>query len=795
MPAVATCDDFLAIVRNSGIVDSRRLTDFLDQWPAGAQPQDPVELANSMVEAGLLTRFQRDQMLQGRHKGFLIADRYILLEEIGSGGMGAVYLCEHKVMRRRVALKVLPNEFAKDPEYLERFHREARAAAALDHPNIVRAHDADRDGKTHFLVMEYIEGTSLFDLVQKEGPLDYRRAADFMMQAASGLQHAHEAGLVHRDIKPANLLVDRKGTLKILDMGLAVFFQEQESVTKQYDANAVLGTADYLAPEQALNSHNVDIRADIYSLGLTFYFLLTGKNPYAGGTVAQKLLWHQLREVKPVRELRPEVPAGLAAVLTKMIAKDKGDRYQTPRDLAVALVPWVSDDSAAGLAAATATGPASPAPTIADAPDPAGRDTANASAGATKRISPPAGTRVVAGSKAEKTEKTEKPEPTNRSLRTAKTARVAETEPATKSAKAARADDEPKTTAPRSAGSGKTKRAAKTQKPGFWTKGRTAAACIAGTLLLLIVGAYVVATVKTRGYAAVNKDKSTPPTAAETKSGEPPGRITLPSVPPPTPKMVPATTPPATPKTATPAPSATPTPMPTPMPKAKPPETPKTTPAPPPQPTPKPMPTPTPKPVPMPTPATRKPQSLTDYFPKAGETRFYDIATYAGGTKSVIRQKWEYKAGGIIETSTIRAGSVEGASLLQGGAVRWTVPVQRQLRLHYRTADGTLELGQFDRRNGTTLWDPILPLSAAEGDTGKWRLPTGNHKTWTLVKTENVKGKPAITIRDTISTGPDTTLVTVRTFIQGVGEVSRSVTSEKKGDKPTLLGEVKLVDD
>src|SRR5262249_26689149 len=185
-------------------------------------------------------------------------------------------------MRRRAAVKVLPAAKAADPAALERFYREARAVAALDHPNIVRAYDIDQEDNLHFLVMEYVDGSSLQEIVRRGGPLDPARSAHYVQQAALGLQHAYEvASLVHRDIKPGNLIVDRSGTVKILDMGLARFFNDEEDLlTKKYDEN-VLGTADYLAPEQALDSHGVDIRADIYSLGGTFYFCLTGRTPFS----------------------------------------------------------------------------------------------------------------------------------------------------------------------------------------------------------------------------------------------------------------------------------------------------------------------------------------------------------------------------------------------------------------------------------------------------------------------------------------------------------------------------------
>jgi serine/threonine protein kinase len=337
MAAPSTNAEFLELVRKSGVVETKRLDAYLDKT---SLPDQPGKLAGFLVRDGILTRFQAEQFLQGRWRRFNIG-KYKVLERIGSGGMGSVYLCEHKFMRRRAAVKVLPTAKASDPASLERFYREARAVAALDHPNIVRAYDIDHEENLHFLVMEYVDGSSLQDIVKKIGPLDPIRSAHYISQGASGLQHAHEAaGLVHRDIKPGNLLVDRSGTVKVLDMGLARFFNDEEDLlTKKYDEN-VLGTADYLAPEQALDSHSVDIRADIYSLGATFYYCLTGRTPFSEGTVAQKLIWHQTRQPKPIRSLQPEVPEGLCAIVEKMMAKDPAHRYQTPLEVAQALAPW-----------------------------------------------------------------------------------------------------------------------------------------------------------------------------------------------------------------------------------------------------------------------------------------------------------------------------------------------------------------------------------------------------------------------------------------------------------------------
>jgi serine/threonine protein kinase len=345
-------DAFVDLLGRSGVVEPARLTAYLDKLRAAdALPSDPARLASLMIRDALLTSFQAQQLLAGKWRGFFIG-KYKVLEKIGSGGMGTVYLAEHKFMKRRVAIKVLPKARALEPSSLERFYREAKAIAALDHPNIVRAYDVDVDRLAdgtdlHFLVMEYVDGISFQDWVKARGPLDPPRAAHYIYQAAQGLHHAHTIGLVHRDIKPGNLLVDRHGIVKILDMGLARFFHDEEDLlTKKYDEN-VLGTADYLAPEQAIDSHTVDIRADIYSLGGTFYFMLTGRSPFGEGTVAQKLIWHQTRRPKPILELRPDVPADIVAVVEKMMEKSPADRYQTPLEVAEALSAYAFCDRAA----------------------------------------------------------------------------------------------------------------------------------------------------------------------------------------------------------------------------------------------------------------------------------------------------------------------------------------------------------------------------------------------------------------------------------------------------------------
>ena len=342
MPAPATNDEFIGLVVKSGVAEHARLHALLATLrESNTLPPEPSQLANVLVDNNTLTRFQADQLLQGKWKRFAIG-KYRVLDRLGSGGMAQVFLCEHTFMRRRVAVKVLPAAKAADPASLERFYREARAVAALDHPNIVRAYDIDQDDGLHFLVMEYVDGTNLQDLIRIVGPLDPTRACHYIYGAAVGLQHAHETGLIHRDIKPGNILVDRAGVVKVLDMGLARFFHDNnDRLTRKYD-EFVLGTADYAAPEQALDSHTVDIRADIYSLGATFYFLLTTRPVFDTGSVAQKMLWHQTRDPDSVRSLRPDIPAALAELIETMMAKDRDRRFQTPAELLSALAPWVT---------------------------------------------------------------------------------------------------------------------------------------------------------------------------------------------------------------------------------------------------------------------------------------------------------------------------------------------------------------------------------------------------------------------------------------------------------------------
>jgi serine/threonine protein kinase len=318
---------------------------------------DAVALARELVKRNWLTTFQFKRLAQGKPDELLLG-QYALLEPLGEGGMGQVFKAKHVRMERIVALKVIRKERLENPDAVRRFEREIQAAAKLSHPNVVLAFDADRVGNTHFFAMEYVEGKDLGHILKESGRLPVQQACAYMRQAGLGLQHAHERGMVHRDIKPSNLLVSgsvvsgqRTRTrlhdspltthqVKILDMGLARLqlpVDDGTAATSLTQMGSVIGTVDYLAPEQALNPHEVDIRADLYSLGCTFYHALTGDVPFTGSTAMEKIFQHRDQEPRPLQLVNPEVPAPVADVVARLMAKRRDDRYQTPADFVRAL--------------------------------------------------------------------------------------------------------------------------------------------------------------------------------------------------------------------------------------------------------------------------------------------------------------------------------------------------------------------------------------------------------------------------------------------------------------------------
>jgi serine/threonine protein kinase len=340
MPAPPTSGDFLDLVQKSGLADEKKLGTYVEKLRAArALPDAPGQLAGLLVRDGLLTIFQAEQILLGKWRGFTIGP-YRVLERLGSGDGGSVYLCQDERLNCCVAVKVLPAAKVADSAALARFLREARVAACLEHPNIIRLHQVSQEGNLHFLVSEYIDGSTLHEITRQNGVLDVSRAAHYIRQAVGGLQHLHGRGLVHRDMMPRNLLIDRKGLVKIIDMGRACPVERLKDILARGYDESDDGTPDYLAPEQTRDSIGVDLRTDIYGLGATFYFCLSGRPPSDEGTIAQKLIWHQTCHPQPIRDLRPDVPEGVVAIVEKMMAKDPARRYQTANEVADALTPW-----------------------------------------------------------------------------------------------------------------------------------------------------------------------------------------------------------------------------------------------------------------------------------------------------------------------------------------------------------------------------------------------------------------------------------------------------------------------
>lgn len=341
--AAVTTDNYLAVIEKSNLLSAEQLIEARQEAGEAGADADVKTVAKRLVKRGLLTRWQAEQLLAGRTTMFL--GKYKLLERIGKGGMGAVYKAEHTVMGRTVALKVMAQALLNNTTAVARFHREVQAAAALNHPNIVSAYDADCVDKTHFLVMEYVRGRELKNWLDERGPLPIAWTCECIRQTALGLQHAHEHGMVHRDIKPSNLLVtsdspDGPPVVKILDMGLARFVSSTKEDGGLTQSGQLMGTPDYIAPEQAEDTKRADIRADIFSLGCTLYQLLTGQLPYPGETIMAKLMARVNSTPSPIRSLRADIPTGLESAITKMLATDPSDRQQTPAEVAAELEPF-----------------------------------------------------------------------------------------------------------------------------------------------------------------------------------------------------------------------------------------------------------------------------------------------------------------------------------------------------------------------------------------------------------------------------------------------------------------------
>lgn len=351
--AVMNIESFLRALEQSNLLPPELLDRVVRRVREGNPNVDPRSVAKWLIDKKYLSLWQANNLLAGRTAFFL--GRYKLLDRIGQGGMGVVFKAQHAVMDRIVALKVMSQALLDKPHAVARFNREVKTAAALNHPNIIAAFDADCVGNTHFLVMEYADGNDLNQWLIGRGPLPVSAACEFAMQAAEGLGHAHRQGMVHRDIKPVNMLLvwsaeSDKPVVKILDMGLARFVSETQEDGGLTRMGQTIGTPDYIAPEAAENFKNADIRADIFSLGCALFKLLTGRLPFGGTNTMEKLLARATKPAPLVRQLRPEVPAEVEAVVAKMLATDPAQRYQTPAEVAAALAPFAAstlNDSAA----------------------------------------------------------------------------------------------------------------------------------------------------------------------------------------------------------------------------------------------------------------------------------------------------------------------------------------------------------------------------------------------------------------------------------------------------------------
>jgi eukaryotic-like serine/threonine-protein kinase len=342
-----TVDSLVDALRTKPILRPEQVQELLTKYaPAHADTQD---LARTLIRLRWLTVYQAKKLVSGKADD-LVVGQYVILDKLGEGGMGRVFKAVQLSLNRPVALKVVRNSLLNNETALKRFRREVRSAAQLSHPNIVRVFDADQVNGRHFLAMEYMDGVDLGRLVKDRGPLPVAMACSYVRQAALGLQHAHDRRMIHRDVKPANLLVGAnelgeyggRSVVKVLDLGLARFRHAagESTSTDVTRANTVVGTPDFMSPEQAKDSRSVDHRSDLYSLGCTLYFLLTGEPPFTKGSPVEKLMQHQMDTPRPVQSLRADIPNEVAAIVHCLMAKAPDDRFQSGAALAHALEPW-----------------------------------------------------------------------------------------------------------------------------------------------------------------------------------------------------------------------------------------------------------------------------------------------------------------------------------------------------------------------------------------------------------------------------------------------------------------------
>lgn len=358
-------EGFLKHLSDSGVLSAEDISSVESQIPSTKMKNDASSLARELVRLNMLTQFQANA-LYNENPEPLILGNYLIQDKIGSGGMGIVYKARHRRMKRIVAIKALSPAAMTSPNVVKRFLREAEAAAKLSHPNIVAAYDADEINGVPFLAMEFVEGVDLAVHIKEHGPMKVEKALDCALQAAKGLEHAHLQGIVHRDIKPANLLLDRNGTIKILDMGLARIHDRSHSAMTVAEAAAItqagsiVGTVDFMSPEQAVDSRQADATSDIYSLGATLFFLLTGRPMYESENLMARLLAHRESPLPSISETRSDVPLQIEFIFRRLVAKKKDDRYANMTEVIRDLSNWQDVTAPSDHGASTAPPPTTP---------------------------------------------------------------------------------------------------------------------------------------------------------------------------------------------------------------------------------------------------------------------------------------------------------------------------------------------------------------------------------------------------------------------------------------------------
>ncbi len=333
-PAQEPPPDLLPVIRNSGILTDRQFTDLKHRVQAGSYPTNSRDLARRLVQDGLLTEFQAGRLLGNRAQGLMVG-RYVILDRLGAGSMGRVYKAHHPLMGRMVALKIIAPEIAQNERVVARFQREIKLVGRLDHPNVVRAFDADQAGAMLYIVMEYVKGASLGKILRTRGIVEPSQVTSYAAQAALGLAHAHKQGIVHRDVKPSNLFLSDDGKLKVLDLGLAALMEADDDATFATADGIAVGTVDYMSPEQA-TGREVDGRSDLFSLGCTLYHLACGKVPFPGDSPIDRLGKRITGRPEPLARVRPEMPEALSDLLDRLMATRPQDRFQTGDEAAEA---------------------------------------------------------------------------------------------------------------------------------------------------------------------------------------------------------------------------------------------------------------------------------------------------------------------------------------------------------------------------------------------------------------------------------------------------------------------------